>query len=109
MPLRRRATSVRRRQAPETLGRRLVEKKPEVRILGAPCKLKAEVVVMNGFSGHAGRDDLLAMLTPLADVKRKLRQVDGEPGQAEALMKTLPERGIVDIAYPERGESVTLD
>jgi metallo-beta-lactamase family protein len=96
-------------QAPETLGRRLVEKKPEVRILGAPCKVNAEVVVMNGFSGHAGRDDLLAMLTPLADMKRKLRLVHGEPDQAEALMKTLQERGFVDIAYPERGESVPLD
>ena len=28
---------------------------------------------------------------------------------AEALMKTLLERGFVDIAYPERGESVPLD
>jgi metallo-beta-lactamase family protein len=94
-------------QAPETLGRRLVEKKPEVRILGAPCKLKAEVVVMNGFSGHAGRDDLLAMLTPLAGVK--LRLVHGEPDQAEALMTTLKERGFADVAYPDRGESVTLE
>jgi len=36
-------------QAPETLGRRLVEKRPEVRILNTICKLRAEVVVMNGF------------------------------------------------------------
>jgi metallo-beta-lactamase family protein len=64
---------------------------------------------MNGFSGHAGRDDLLAMLTPLAGVKRKLRLVHGEPDQAEALMKTLLELGFVDIAYPDRGESVRVD
>ena len=94
-------------QAPETLGRRLVEKRPEVRILGAPCKLKAEVVVMNGFSGHAGRDDLLAMLTPLAGTK--LRLVHGEPDQAEALMTTLKERGFADVAYPDRGESVSVE
>jgi metallo-beta-lactamase family protein len=96
-------------QAPETLGRRLVEKRPEVRILNAVCQLKAEVVVMNGFSGHAGRDDLLAMLTPLADPNRKLRLVHGDPEQAEALLQTLQERGFVDIAYPERGASVILD
>ena len=58
-------------QAPETLGRRLVERRPEVRILDATCTLRAEVVVMNGFSSHADRDDLLAMLTPLADPKRE--------------------------------------
>ena len=80
-----------------------------MRILNAMCRLEAEVVVMNGFSGHAGRDDLLAMLTPLADAKRKVRCVHGEADQAAALMQTLQERGFVDIAYPERGASVTLD
>jgi metallo-beta-lactamase family protein len=96
-------------QAPETLGRRLVEKKPEVRIHGGTWPLKAEVAVLNGFSGHAGRDDLLNMLTPLADAKRKVRLVHGEPDQAEALLKTLKERGFADVAYPERGETVTLN
>jgi metallo-beta-lactamase family protein len=96
-------------QAPDTLGRRLVEKRPEVRIHGVPFKLNAEVAVLNGFSGHAGRDDLLAMLTPLADPKRKVRLVHGDPDQAEALLVTLKERGFVDIAYPQRGESLTLD
>ncbi len=96
-------------QAPETLGRRLVEKRPGVRILNAVCQLKAEVVVMNGFSGHAGRDDLLAALSPLAEPKRKLRLVHGEPDQAEALLVTLKERGFVDIAYPERGASVVVE
>ncbi|MBI2807866.1 MAG: MBL fold metallo-hydrolase [Planctomycetes bacterium] len=95
-------------QAPETLGRRLVEKKPEVRILGGTYELRSEVAIMNGFSGHAGRDDLLAMLTPLADPKRKVRLVHGERDQADALMQTLKERGFMDVAYPERGESVTL-
>ena len=95
-------------EAPETLGRRLVEKKPEVRIHGVACPLNAEVVVMNGFSGHAGRDDLLNMLTPLVDPKRKVRLVHGDPDQAEALMKTLNVRGFVDIAYPDRGEKVNI-
>jgi metallo-beta-lactamase family protein len=86
----------------------LVEKKPHMRILGAEVELRAEVVVMNGFSGHAGRDDLLAMLSPLADGKRKLRLVHGEPEQAEALLATLKERGFTDAEYPERGASVVV-
>lgn len=96
-------------QAPNTLGRRLVEKRPVLRILDCQCQLRAEVVVMNGFSSHAGRDDLLAMLTPLADAKRKVRLVHGEPDQAEALAQTLKTLGFVDVAYPERGDTVTLD
>jgi metallo-beta-lactamase family protein len=95
-------------QAPDTLGRRLVEKRPTVRILGTERQLKAEVVVLNGFSGHAGRDDLLEALTPLVDRERKLRLVHGDPDQAEALMATLKERGFVDVAIPARGESVAV-
>jgi metallo-beta-lactamase family protein len=79
-----------------------------VRIHGATWPLKAEVAVMNGFSGHAGRDDLLNMLTPLADAKRKVRLVHGDPDQAEALLKTLKERGFDDVAYPQRGERVAI-
>lgn len=96
-------------QAPETLGRRLVEGRPRVRILGGEYELRAEVAIMNGFSGHAGREDLLAMLTPLAAPTRKLRLVHGEPEQAEALLATLKERGFTDAEYPERGTITTLD
>jgi len=46
-------------QAEHTLGRRIVEKKPEVRIYGVMHPLKAEVVVLNGFSGHADQNGLL--------------------------------------------------
>ncbi len=96
-------------QAPQTLGRRLVDRQPEVKILGTPVLLNAEVVVLNGFSGHAGRDDLLAALTPLVDTKRKVRLVHGDPDQAAALLSTLRERGFLDVEYPARGDSVTLD
>ena len=46
-------------QAPDTLGRRLVERRPEVRILGRAFALKAEVVVLNGLSSHADHGGLL--------------------------------------------------
>ena len=96
-------------QAPNTLGRRIVEKRPEIRIHDGMHNLNAEVVVLNGFSGHAGRDELLEMLTPLKDSAKKTRLVHGDPDQAEALGKTLRERGFADVVYPDRGESVTLD
>ena len=49
-------------QAADTLGRRLVERRPEVRILGRTVPVKAEVVVLNGLSSHADHGDLLRML-----------------------------------------------
>src|SRR5213078_4136478 len=66
-------------QAEGTLGRRLVERRPEVRILGRTLPLKAEVVVMNGLSSHADHGGLLASLTPLAGTAQKTRLVHGEP------------------------------
>ena len=47
-------------QAESTLGRRLVEKREEVRIFGEPYRLRARVEVLNGFSAHADHDALLA-------------------------------------------------
>ena len=47
-------------QAEGTLGRRLVERQPEVRIFGEPYPLRATVEVLNGFSAHADHDALVA-------------------------------------------------
>lgn len=93
-------------QAEHTLGRRLVEKRPEVRIHDQTLPLKAEVVVMNGFSSHAGRDELLSFLGPLAPTAKKIRLVHGELDQATALMASLKQQGFKDVAYPDRGEKV---
>ena len=46
-------------QAPNTLGRRLVEGQPKVRILGEEYVLKADVVTINGLSAHADHSELL--------------------------------------------------
>src|SRR5207253_7296800 len=62
-------------QAPDTLGRRLVERRPEVRILGRTFSLKAEVVVLNGLSSHADHGGLLRSLAPLAGTLRRVRLV----------------------------------
>lgn len=95
-------------QAPDTLGRRLVERRPEVRILGRLFPVKAEVVVLNGLSSHADHGDLLRSLGPLAGTTRRVRLVHGEPERAAALAEGLRGVGFADVAAPERGESVTV-
>ena len=74
-----------------TLGRRLVERLPEVRILGRTCQVKAEIVVLNGLSSHADHGDLLRSLGPLADAPRRVRLVltDG-PGARIVLPPSRP-------------------
>jgi metallo-beta-lactamase family protein len=95
-------------QAADTLGRRLVERRPEVRILGGTYPLKAEVVVLNGLSSHADHGDLLRSLGPLAGTARKVRLVHGEPERAEALAEGLRAAGFADVAMPDRGETATV-
>ena len=90
-------------QAAETLGRRLVEKRPEVRVLGRPVPVKAEIVVLNGLSSHADHGDLLRMLGPLGPNTR-VRLVHGEPDRAAKLQEGLKGLGFTDVAIPERGE-----
>ena len=46
-------------QAPNTLGRRIAERSPEVRIFGETFPLRAEVFELYAYSAHADRDDLL--------------------------------------------------
>jgi metallo-beta-lactamase family protein len=95
-------------QAPDTLGRRLVERRPEVRILGRTVAVKAEVVVLNGLSSHADHGDLLRSLGPLAPAARQVRLVHGEPERAAALAEGLRAAGFADVAVPDRGESATV-
>ena len=95
-------------QAPDTLGRRLVERRSEVRILGRSFPLRAEVVVLNGLSSHADHDGLLHSLAPLAATTQRVRLVHGEPERAAALAEGLRTAGFADVAIPERGEKVPV-
>lgn len=91
--------------AEHTLGHKLVEKQPEVRIFGEPYKLRSEVAVFNSFSAHAGQDELLGYIGAMD--KRKLKNiflVHGEVPQAQKLSGKLQELGFHNIHIPARGE-----
>jgi metallo-beta-lactamase family protein len=95
-------------QAPQTLGRKLLEPRPKVRIHGREWNLWAEVAEINGFSGHADHADLLASLVPLAGRTQRLRLVHGEQEPAELLAADLRARGFADVIAPAPGEMVGL-
>ena len=95
-------------QAADTLGRRLAEGRPEVRILGRAFPVKAEVVTLNGLSSHADQGDLLRSLGPLAATTRRVRLVHGEPDRAAALAEGLRASGFGDVAKPDRGGIVSV-
>ncbi len=95
-------------QAPNTLGRRLVEKQPKVRIFGDEYSLKANVVTINGFSAHADRSELLNWS---GHFKRKASHsyiVHGELSSSLALAEGLRTQGYGDVNVPELGQTYTI-
>lgn len=93
--------------AENTLGRRLVEKKPFVKIFDQMYPLRAEVVVLNSFSAHADREDLLGFIRNIKGLK-KVFIVHGEEGQSMALANTLREWGRFAVEVPHEGDSFDL-
>ena len=95
-------------QAPGTTGRRLLENKPTVRMLGKDFNKWIEVVHLEGFSGHADKTDFLSYLGPLAGKVGKVRLIHGEREQSLHLAQTLRDLGFDDVAVPEPGDRVLL-
>lgn len=89
-------------QAQHTLGRRIVERRPRVRLLGVERELRARVSVMSAFSAHADRDDLLAFVNASHAGLQSVFLIHGEPDQQEPLLNTLRGRGLRAEA-PTRG------
>jgi metallo-beta-lactamase family protein len=96
-------------QAENTLGKKLVDKQPVVNIFGEPHEVKAEVTVLNSFSGHADHDELLSYIGKF-DRKRIKRVflVHGDPDQADKLSGGLRGAGFSDISIPARGDKAIL-
>jgi metallo-beta-lactamase family protein len=92
-------------QAVHTLGRRIVERRPKIRIFGVERDLRAEVAVLNGFSAHADQKDLVEYATDLKarGPLGKVALVHGEPQAQAALRQKLADRGITDVHAPGPG------
>jgi metallo-beta-lactamase family protein len=94
--------------AENTLGRKIVEKLPEVPIFGEPMRLRAEVARLNELSGHADQRELLSWLKPFAATLKKVFLVHGEPAQQASLAKAIREQYGVETHAPARGQSFEL-
>ncbi len=97
-------------QAQHTLGRRLVERRSRVRIFGVERDRHAEVAVLNGFSAHAGQDDLIdyAERVREAGSLRTVALVHGEDKPRNTLKELLEARGFPSVLTPKRGDRLRL-
>jgi metallo-beta-lactamase family protein len=95
-------------QAPHTLGRRLVEGEPTVKIFGERFGVRARVEAINGYSAHADRDSLLGWVRPIAEGLDHAFVVHGEPESAAALATGLEKLGVRHAAVPQQGDEYRL-
>ena len=94
--------------APNTLGRRLIEGQPIVKIFGDEYRVRARIEVINGFSGHADREGLIDFVRPLKARLQGVFLVHGEERAALALREGLAGAGINDVHVPEWNEVVEI-
>ena len=95
-------------QAQDTLGRKLVEKWPEVRIFGEPMRVKAEIASLDELSGHADQGELLEWIKPMVGSLRKVFLVHGEASQSAALAQLLHKNYGLEAVCPVPGQTFDL-
>ncbi len=95
-------------QGENTLGRKLVDKLPEVPIFGELMRLRAEVTKINELSGHADQRELLEWMKPFAKGLKKVFLVHGEPKQQAAMAVAIKDRYDLEAVIPARGDSFDL-
>ncbi len=95
-------------QARGTLGRVLLERPEEARILGKIYPVRARIEKINGFSAHADRDGIIGWLQKFSRSPEKVFVVHGEEESSLALAETIRTRFGWATAVPEYRETCSL-
>lgn len=96
-------------QAENTLGRRLVERQPVVRIFGDEYPLNARVHTINALSAHADRDGLLRWFDATRSPSlQRVFAIHGEPEKVTAMAELLRTHGAPSATAPAPGQEAIL-
>ena len=103
-------------QAEHTLGRRIVDRAPVIKVLGEEIPLRARVEILEGYSAHGDRHELQRWLdtsreragAALAAGVPDIHLVHGEPAAQDAFAAQLRAAGYASVSAPERHSTVTL-
>jgi metallo-beta-lactamase family protein len=95
-------------QAQNTLGRKITDGAKHITLFHQNMPVRAEVVQLQGFSGHADQPELLHLLAPLVARQKRIFLLHGEPDQSSVLAGKLREAGATDVAIAAHGQRVEL-
>jgi len=88
-------------QAKGTLGREILEKPKEVRILGKKYKVNAKIEKMNGLSAHADKNELLKWVQSFKIIPKKIFIIHGEKSASHQFAETLKSKIDTEIIVPD--------
>ncbi len=96
-------------QTAGTLGRLIHDGAKKVRIMGEDVVIRANVAIIDGYSGHKDSDHLVEFVENTAKTLKKVFVVMGEPKSSMFLAQKLRDNLGVNAKAPTSGESVILE
>lgn len=95
-------------QAVGTLGRLLVDGASKVKLFGEDVRVNANIVNMDGFSGHADKDELIEWAQAIQPKPKRVFLVHGEEESLDALASALRNLGY-DVDIPALLDEADLE
>ena len=95
-------------QAKGTLGRRIKDGAKKVKIFGEDIKIKAQIHVLEGFSGHADQVELIQWIKNFKKKPKKIFLVHGEQEALEALYDLIQNDLDLQAIIPQLGEKFVI-
>jgi len=95
-------------QAQGTTGRKIVDGAQKVRIFNEDIAVKAKIFTINGFSGHAGQDQILDWLGHFRMKGLQIYLIHGEYGGQQELARLIKDRFGLEVTIPDYLEEITL-
>jgi len=95
-------------QAENTLGRRIVDQKSPLKILGDEFELKARVHTINALSAHADRTALMRWFDGVKSNLSRVFAIHGEPEKVMAMTSLVKQHGIENAIAPVPGQQFEI-
>jgi metallo-beta-lactamase family protein len=95
-------------QAQGTLGRRIVDRAPRVRIFGEEIAVAADIYTIGGLSAHADREDLLHWAGRIRNRPGTVLVAHGEESVALGFARTLEDRFSWNASVPYPGRPIAV-
>ena len=90
-------------------GRRIVEGEKKVKIFGEEIAVNAEIVYIDGYSGHADQKLLMNFVGEFKEKPKKIFLVHGEEEAQNVLKGKIEEEFGIDTEIPSFGDSFRVD